>query len=145
MITVQQQEEPPEEEQDIREAPDPEDVFASTQTQTTEFVHRDFKVVIEHYELTRKMRYDAINAARISNGAPGEEGEVEVHPGKLEKQIVCSMVKSWNLPEDPSLGWDRLKDNELAERILEEIGVGDMMDVDSEGGGPEEVERGKNS
>lgn len=135
------------EQPEVKKRPSQEDVFASTSTNKAEFVHEGpnglFQVKLEYYDITRKMRYQALEEATAAykQKFPDAE-EAGILPSVMEREMACQVIKKWNLPLPPRQGWDRLTDDELADRILKETGIEDAVKQTKEEN--KEVEEAKN-
>lgn len=130
--------------EEANEVDSPDDFFAKNEVQHVEFEHRGQTIKVNHYEVTRGAKYQAMEKAALAfmEENPNAE-EVRPLPSVLENELVKNVIKGWNLPKPPSVGWDLLTDDELAERILDEVGVKDAIQQPTED--HPEVTKAKNS
>jgi uncharacterized protein YbbK (DUF523 family) len=103
---------------------DPKDFFASQETQLAQFEHRGQTIKVWHYEVTRGMKYEAAEKAALAYMEENPNAdEPRTMPSVMERELVRRVVKKWNLPKSPSIGWEMLKDGDLADKILDETGI----------------------
>lgn len=86
--------------------------------------HDGYKIELRVYPVTRLMRNQALELAAIAYqekyGKPG------FLPTVFERELAIRLIKWWNIPKPPSLGWDMLP-LEVGDKISEAIGTADVL------------------
>lgn len=120
------------------------DPFADGETQQKDVRYKDLLVKIRYNDVTRNMRDKSLEQGAITfkqENPAMTEGVVS--PVAFEEALIRKVIKSWEWfrvsqengeekltpikTPPPALGWSKIKDENLGNKIAEAVGVAEVM------------------